>query len=60
MAWIWSLMLHGSACVVVLWIALAETGGASACCGGSGSGGSGWMAKMWPWMLHGGASVVVM
>ena len=38
-AWEWSLALHGGACVVVLWIALAEMRGASACCGGRGSGG---------------------
>ena len=37
--WERSLSLHGSACVVVLCIALAEMRGASACCGDRGSGG---------------------
>ena len=54
------LMLHGSASVVVLWRALAKTGGARACRRRSDSGGSGWMARTWPWMLHRGASVVVL
>ena len=60
MAWTWPLMLHGSASVVVLWRALAKTGGARACRRRSDSGGSGWMARTWPWMLHRGASVVVL
>ena len=70
-AWIWSLALHGSACVVVLWIALAEKRGASACCGGRGtggegggdvsySGGSGKIAWTWSLMLQESASVVVL
>ena len=45
-------MLHGSASVVVLWRALAETGRASACRSSSDSDGSGRMARTWPLMLH--------
>ena len=52
-------MLHGSASVVVLWRALTETGGASACRSSSDSDGSGRMARTWPLMLQKGAPVVV-
>ena len=64
MAWSWPLMLHGSAPIVVLWRALAKTGGARAYRGssdsGGKSGGNGRMAWTWPLMMHGSASVVVL
>jgi hypothetical protein len=59
MAWTWPLMQHGSVSGVVLWKALAESGGVRACRGSSDCIGCGWMARAWLRMRLRSVSVVV-